>query len=180
MYGMINNAIQDMIIEEYGDKVWDSIKNSAGLQTDGFVSMESYPDGVTYSLVSETCKATGADASDLLERIGEYWIVHTARAGYGEILELAGTNIVEFMSNINSMHSRLSNIMPGMLIPTFDIEEAASNSMIVRYHSHRKGLEPMVKGLLQGLGKRFGIQCTVTLLEGQASTGTDQKYEVIW
>ena len=51
MYGLVNIAIRDMVIEGYGVKTWDAIRRKAGVEVDNFVSMQNYPDEVTYKLV---------------------------------------------------------------------------------------------------------------------------------
>jgi hypothetical protein len=180
MYGMINIAIQDLIIDEYGPAAWDTIKVKAGLETDGFVSMHTYPDPLTYSIVGKASESLGVPATVLLEKIGEYWIIHTARAGYGDILDMNGDNIVSFLKNLNAMHSRLVNVMPQMSIPTFELSEITDHSLTLHYRSHRKGLEHMVIGLLRGLGKKFNLDCAVQMTDAMDVEGTYQKYALTW
>ncbi len=180
MYGMINIAIQDLIVRDYGSPTWNAVKAKASLETDGFVSMHTYPDALTYGLVSIACEITGVTADKMLENIGEYWITHTAKQGYGPVLDMAGTNLVEFLKNLNTMHRGVVKTMPEMVIPIFEVREEQPGSVVLEYHSKRKGLEPMVLGLIKGLGKRCGFDCKVEMIETDKTEHTFQKYKVTW
>ncbi len=47
MYGLVNNAVQGLITEQFGKDTWERIKARAGVHLDGFLSMEPYSDDVT-------------------------------------------------------------------------------------------------------------------------------------
>lgn len=51
MYGLVNIAIKDMVREGSGDKTWDAIRQKAGVDIENFVSLQNYPDEITYNLV---------------------------------------------------------------------------------------------------------------------------------
>ena len=180
MYGMINNALQQMIVAGYGDDQWHKIRLASGVDTDGFVSMHSYPDQLTYDIVGQAASILSVPTTVLLEQVGEYWIIHTAQAGYGDILNMAGDNLVDFIKNLNSMHSRLVHIFPSMVIPSFEISDVKDDSMILHYSSTRQGLEYMVVGLIRGLAKKFKLHCDIRMTDAAPVEGTSQKFEIKW
>lgn len=51
MYGLVNQAIEDLVRSNHDDATWEVIKQRAEVQTEAFLSMEEYPDDVTYRLV---------------------------------------------------------------------------------------------------------------------------------
>jgi hypothetical protein len=51
MYGLVNQAIEDLVRSNHGDAVWTSVRERAGLDNGSFLSMSEYPDATTYSLV---------------------------------------------------------------------------------------------------------------------------------
>ena len=51
MYGLVNKAIEDLAIAVGGKEAWGQIKEEAGVDLVAFVSMDAYPDELTYSLV---------------------------------------------------------------------------------------------------------------------------------
>ncbi len=180
MYGMINISIREMITESHGFETWNKIKTLSGSQAEEFVSMSTYPDAITYQLVSSATQVLNISANELLENIGEYWIIHTANQGYGAILDMAGNNMVDFLKNLNTMHRGVANTMPEMVIPIFEVTDETKGSIVLNYHSKRKGLEPMVLGLIKGLGKRYDMPCRVEMIETEKTGHTFQKYKITW
>ena len=51
MYGLVNKAVQGLIIENYGEETWDKIKMRANVDVEMFISNESYSDSMTYDLL---------------------------------------------------------------------------------------------------------------------------------
>src|ERR1700761_8886775 len=106
MYGLINKAIHDLVTTRFGDAKWQEICHKAGVTDAAFVSMEKYPDETTYRLVGAASEVLATPAEDVLELFGEYWTVYSAEAGFGHLLEFAGSNLVDFLRNLDNMHTR--------------------------------------------------------------------------
>ena len=141
--------------KHYGEEAWKTIAEAAGIHYAGFVSMETYPDELTYSLVLEASRVLAVPAEDILEGLGEYWITFTAFEGYGDFFARHNQNIIEFLEHLNAMHVRLMLLHPEMRIPKFELNKQSTDTFDLHYFSERKGLAPMVKGLLTGLSKKF-------------------------
>ena len=101
MYGLVNQALEDFVREGFGDAAWNTIRDGAGVSQDMFVSMDSYPDYVTYKLVGVAAEVLGLDAAQILERFGEHWVLYTAQAGYGEMLAMFGSDLRAFLFNLD-------------------------------------------------------------------------------
>ena len=50
MYGIVNKAIQDLVIHHFGMEKWEAIKTRSGVDIDYFLSNEPYDDAITYQL----------------------------------------------------------------------------------------------------------------------------------
>jgi hypothetical protein len=155
MYGLVNKAIQDMVIKSHGEDAWNGIRKEAGLDDERLVSLKNYPDSLTFRLVGAACHQLGAEANDILESFGEYWVLYTAEEGYGDMLDFTGSTLPEFLNNLDLLHLRVKNLMPELRPPAFSCENETENSVDLIYESSRDGLSAMVIGLLTGLGKRF-------------------------
>ena len=103
MYGLVNKAIQDLISNKFGEDKWQEIKKLSGFEDDFFIGLQPYPDSVTYDLVKNASKVLGADASVVMEAFGEYWILYTANEGYGEMMDLAGDTLTDFLNNLDML-----------------------------------------------------------------------------
>ncbi len=93
MYGMVNRAIEEMVCAQYGEQSWAQIAARAAIDVDVFVSNEGYPDEMTYALVDAASQVLDVPATQMLEEFGRYWVLHTARTGYGDLLAAGGIDI---------------------------------------------------------------------------------------
>jgi peptidoglycan hydrolase-like protein with peptidoglycan-binding domain len=62
MYGLVNKSLQEMVERQLGSAAWTDIRCDAGIDTEVFISLDGYPDDVTYSLVEAIGRRTGAKA----------------------------------------------------------------------------------------------------------------------
>lgn len=161
MYGLINKAVQEVVVSHVGGERWSKICEQANLKNPVFVSFEQYPDEQTYALVTAAAAEMAQPVALLLEEIGEYWSRFTAQEGYGHLLDLAGSDFATVLSRLNDLHARLTVTMPELRPPSFECTRKEDGTIILRYYSERQGLNHLVIGLLKGLARRFRQQATV-------------------
>ncbi len=161
MYGLVNRGLEDMIRGTHGDDVWDEIKRRAGVDVEVFVRMDAYPDEVTYKLVGATVEVLGKSVESVLHAFGMHWTRYTGAEGYGPLLESAGASLPEFLANLDELHVRVGRMYPHLKPPSFRCSDVTADSLMLHYYSTRAGLAPMVVGLLEGLGERFGVEVVV-------------------
>jgi hypothetical protein len=155
MYGLVNKAVVDLVTTKFGQETWNKIKQKADVDIDLFVSMDAYPDDVTYRLVGAASEVLGITAEQVLEAFGEWWVLYTAQEGYGPLLNASGSNLRDFLKNLDALHARVALTMPDLRPPRFRLVDVDDTTMKLEYFSTRQGLAPMVVGLLKGLGIRF-------------------------
>jgi hypothetical protein len=155
MYGLVNKAVVDLVVSKFGQDAWDSIKKKAEVDVDVFVSMDAYPDDLTYRLVGAASEVLKIPAEKVLEAFGEYWVLYTAQEGYGPMLDAGGKTLHEFLANLDALHARVALTMPQLRPPRFRLVPVDDSTSLLEYHSPREGLAPMVVGLLKGLSIRF-------------------------
>lgn len=164
MYGLVNQAIRDMICVNHGPETWTKVRMRAEVSADQFEGMEPYPDDLTHRLVMAASVELDESPHALLRAFGEFWVKYTAAQGYGPLMEMAGSNLPEFLHNLDELHARVGVNFPQLVPPSFDTEEPEEGTMHLLYHSQRQGLEPMVIGLVEGLGDRFATHVEVKQL----------------
>ncbi|MSR41305.1 MAG: heme NO-binding protein [Phycisphaerales bacterium] len=174
MYGLVNKAVEGLIRSKYGDETWGKIRSEVGVPDEPFISMGSYDDAVTYNLVGVTCTVLNLPADVVLEEFGKYWVLFTGEAGYGRLLENAGTSFPTILRNLDALHTRVKLSFPNLQPPSFRVAEESEQSLVLHYHSHRAGLAPFVVGLLKGLASRFNVDAEIThvRVEGDAAHDT--------
>jgi len=180
MYGMVNQAIEDMVCEVHGEEVWELIKTKAEVDVDVFISNESYPDDYTYRLVAAASEVSKAPADEILVAFGEHWILRTASEGYGELMHAGGSNLKDFLVNLPNFHTRVVMIYPKLQPPRFEVTDVTKNSLNLHYITHRDGLMSFVVGLISGLGKLFKTPATSTLIASRANGDDHEIFKVEW
>lgn len=162
MYGLVNRALEELIRKEHGDAMWERIKADAGVDVEVFIRMDQYPDEITYQLVQSASRVLHAPVESLLHAFGVHWTLYTGREGYGALLSDAGNTLQEVLTNLDDLHTRVGLMYPQLRPPSFRCTDVAADRLVLHYYSSRAGLAPMVVGLVEGLGKRFGQQLRIT------------------
>lgn len=180
MYGMINGAIEEMVRMRHGDEAWARVRARAGVDVEVFMSTEAYPDDVTYRLVGAVSEELAAPMDDVLVAFGEHWITYTASEGYGGLLSATGSTLPEFLLDLPNFHARVAMIFPALQPPRFACSDVADDSLRLHYWTKRRGLAPFVVGLVRGLGRRFGTEVEVRLVESRDAGADHDVFEVRW
>ena len=180
MYGMVNKAVEDMVLMHYDEATWQKIKERAGVDVDVFISNDGYPDELTYQLVGAAAETLEIPAEQILYAFGEHWVLVTAAEGYGNLMDAGGRNLAEFLRNLPGFHARVSLIFPNLKPPTFQVSDVTDNSLHLHYYSHRAGLQPFVEGLVHGLARRFATTVEVRPLFTRADGADHDAFLVAW
>ncbi len=180
MYGIVNKAIEDLVIANFGEQKWDAVKKRSGVDVDFFLSSEPYDDDITYKLAGAVSEEMNMSVGKVLEAFGEWWILKTGKEKYGGLMEAGGKNLREFLINLPLFHNRIMLIYPKLTPPEFKISDIDENSIHVHYFSKRLGLQEFVRGLLSGLGKMYSTPVTIDLLESRDDGKNHEIFKVSW
>lgn len=179
MYGLVNRAIEFMVCDFYDEETWERIKLKAGMKdVDFFISMNAYPDDITHRLVAAAAEVLNLPPAEILAAFGEYWITYTAEQGYGELMNISGDTLPEFLQNLDNLHTRVGLTFSQLKPPSFEAEKTSADTMNLHYKSSRKGLSPMIKGLMHGLGKRFLCKVEVEHISHQDNGKTHDIFSI--
>ncbi|QLE57399.1 heme NO-binding domain-containing protein [Nostoc sp. TCL26-01] len=162
MYGLVNKAIQDMVCSRFGEDIWREIKQKAEVDVDVFISMEGYPDDLTHKLVKAASVVLGLSPTEVMQAFGEFWVQYTSEEGYGEMMDMSGDTLPEFLENLDNLHARVGISFPKLEPPSFECSDIEENHLNLHYRSSREGLSPMIVGLVKGLGTKFDTEVDIT------------------
>lgn len=145
---------------------------------------------MTFKLVGAASQVSGLPVEVCLEEFGKHFLVYCQKNGYDQILRVLGSNLFDFLTNLDNLHDHLASIYPGMRAPSFRVtrhlngprkestadclqeqrQESAGarqqQSMYLHYYSERAGLSPIVKGLVLAVAREF-FQTEITVTECQ-------------
>ena len=167
MYGIVNQAIQGLVVENYGQEKWNEILQLSGVQETQFISNESYEDEITFELVAAASETLQLRQEDVLFAFGEYWILNTGHQKYGELMKAGGKDFLEFMKNLPNFHGRIMLIYPKLCPPEFLVEVEHEKKIILHYYSARSGLTHFVFGLIHGIAAMFHQTIKMELLSSE-------------
>ena len=173
MYGMINKAIRTLVVRETSEEVWEQVLEASGIDEDVYEDLEGYDDSITFSLVGAVSETLGLPPGDVLEMFGVYWAVDVAPKGYGEYFNAFGDDFESFVSGLDEMHVRISQMLPSLSTPSFDIEKLGENHFKIHYKSPREGLAPLAIGTLKGIAMHFGGEADITQIEYKGTAEHD-------
>ena len=158
MYGMIHKALRELAIDKAGEDAWREIAIECKLDSEHFISGQHYSDNVTNALIRAVAAKTGADVDTLLKDFGRHWIEFAENSSFSAVLDMAGDDLVTFLDNLDRMHVSIKTTMPEAVMPSFHVDKAGGDEVVMTYTSPRQGLTPFVTGLLEGVLARFGEQ----------------------
>lgn len=180
MYGIVNKAIRDLIVSDFGTEAWDAVKDRAGVDLEFFVSNEPYPDDISYRLVGAASEVLSMPAHDILVRFGEHWVLKTGAESYGALLKSGGASLREFLLNLPDFHARVALLYPQLQPPEFTCTDVTETSLRLHYFTQRPGLTDFVDGLLQGLGKLYDTPVSIELTASRADGADHDIFDVSW
>ncbi|NHM07425.1 heme NO-binding protein [Flavobacterium sp. CYK-4] len=180
MYGIVNKAIEDLVIANFGEEKWEVIKERSGIDIDFFISSEPYDDDVTFKLAVAVSEEMNMTVGEVLIAFGEWWVIKTTSEKYTGLMQSGGNNLKEFLLNLPNFHNRVMLIYPKLTPPEFKISDVTENSIQLHYFSKRQGLQEFVRGLLQGLGKMYDTPVTIELMQTRNEGSTHEIFKVSW
>ena len=174
MYGIINKAIKDLVLTNFGEEAWEEIYAKAKAPDSEFTTLEVYDDKVTYDLVGAASEVLNVKPEEVLYLFGKHWVSYTKNHGYGALMDRFGHSFSESLKNLNQLHMRMGDSMPNMKAPAFRVIEHSKKEMDLEYHSSRHGLAPMVSGLLDGMAEKFGESIEIEHI----ARNSEQKFDL--
>lgn len=180
MYGIINKAIKDLVVHQFGASVWEAARGKSGVDIDFFISNEPYDDDITFKLATAIASEVNWPVERILQAFGEWWILKTSREKYGGLIEAGGNNLKEFLVNLPLFHNRVMLIYPKLTPPEFKVTDISSNSVCIHYFSKRTGLQEFVRGLLSGLAKLYETAARIELIQSRNDNSTHEIFKVSW
>ena len=178
MYGIVNLAIQGLVVENHGLDKWNKIKEKSGVKVPFFLSDEPYDDEITFNLVACSSEVLNIPQSEILKAFGEYWVLKTGQEKYGELMKAGGKDFSEFITNLPNFHSRIMLIYPKLSPPEFKVSRKDDKTLILDYYSTRKGLTYFVIGLIEGIAKMFNTEIKMTHLSSNSDGNWHDTFEI--
>lgn len=161
MFGMIHRSARDMILEQFGAQAWEQTLTAADLDDAILVSVQAYPDDVTFRLIGAAAATAGLTVEETLHAFGRHWIRAAGQGPYAGVLKILGASLRESLQNLDQMHASIQIAMPAAQLPQFSVLSEDHQTIRLAYYSKRAGLENFVCGLLDGMLEKFATPGSV-------------------
>ncbi|XP_061490439.1 guanylate cyclase soluble subunit beta-2-like isoform X2 [Rhineura floridana] len=181
MYGFINTCLKSLVVEKYGEEIWEKLRVQTGVQ-DTFLNFEVYRDEITMQLIDKACKMLDVPPDMVLKQFGEYFFEFCKRSGYDHMLRTLGGNLYEFIENLDALHSYLSLSYQEMNAPSFRVEKNEDGSMHLHYYSDRRGLCHIVPGIIGAAALDFfNIEISMEIVnQSEEEERTGKKEHIVF
>ncbi|MEN9332422.1 MAG: hypothetical protein RLZZ94_1512 [Bacteroidota bacterium] len=170
MYGLVNQAIQGLVVDNFGEENWKAIKQKAGVTEEAFLSNEIYDDSITFNLAISASEVLSIPLSDVLKTVGN--------EKYGPLMKSGGDNFIDFIVNLPNFHSRVMLIYSDIKPPEFIVEKTTDNQLKLHYFSTREGLTDFMFGLIQGLGEMYQTPINIELIADRRNGDEHDIYQI--
>ncbi len=157
---------------------WDELIRVAGIDRDVFISIQEYPNEITYKLIAAVDQVLKINANDFLEELGVYWINFTSQGDYKDIFEVTGDNFVTFLQELDMLHTRVGSIIPNLRPPQFYCTDITKSTLTLHYVSKRAGLSSFVIGLIKGLGEYFNTKVEIKQIKFKKKNDDHDQFSV--
>ena len=178
MYGLVNKAVHEMVVKNFGLGKWLSIKKRAELDVEEFVCMQAYPDEITFAMVGAASAEFGMPPETVLRTLGNYWITYADKEGYGDLMELAGDSVVEVLENLEELHTRVGLSFPELKMPHFRVSNKTNHQFNLHYESTREGLGAFVCGIVEGLGTKFSQDLEIAWIQKKVEGAEHDLFQI--
>jgi hypothetical protein len=180
VYGIVTNAIGDLIVSNYGVAKWEAVQETAGVEADFLISTEPYPDELSYRLIYAACDVLDCRIEDFLIQFGKHWVLETGVKYYGPLLVSGYTGLKDFLLNLPDFHTRILLLYPQLKPPEFACTDVTDNSMRLHYFTTRPGLTNFMVGLLRGLGELHNVSVDIALVAAKDDGADHDIFEIRW
>ncbi|XP_038658521.1 guanylate cyclase soluble subunit beta-2-like [Scyliorhinus canicula] len=153
-YGFINTCLKSLVIEKFGEATWEALRSQADVQ-ETFMTFNVYDDAITLRLVQAASQMLNLPAEAVLKLFGGYFFTFCKVSGYDRMLRTLGGSLMEFIENLDALHSYLALSYQEMKAPSFRVEKREDGEMWLHYYSDRRGLCHIVPGIIEAVAKDF-------------------------
>jgi len=175
MYGLVNKAIQDMVLDAGGEQAWEHVKRDAGLQKLHIDHATNYDDQVSLDLVGSASQILNIPVDTLLFEFGRHWVRYTNKEGWSDHFKMSGDNLIACLKGLDEMHQRVRDAMPDANMPFFEVC-LAGDDFYLDYHSTRTGFVSMVSGILEELCVFFNEQWLIEHQGGHSELSNCERF----
>lgn len=160
MHGKIFVELKKYVDTTFGGDTWNKLLVDAGVGGKMYMPITEYPDQEVVAIVGAAVRATGKDASEILESFGEF-IAPALLEMYRTLIqpEWRTLDVIEHTEDHIHQVVRLKN--PGARPPQLKAERISPDEVKLTYTSQRK-MCAVARGIGKGVAAHYHEDITIT------------------
>jgi hypothetical protein len=179
MYGIVNIALKDFVLDSFGAEKWDIIREKSGVDVDFSLTENAYSDSNIYKIAKATSTEMNLPVNQVLEQIGES-VILTTKLKFNGFMDARGRTLKDYLLNLPNFHNRIMLIYPELTPPDFRISNNTGNSLLVHYISKTQGIREFIRGYLKGLMKIFDETATIEFIQSKNDGRQQEIFKISW
>lgn len=162
MKGIVFNVLQEVVVANYGEDVWDDLLDAAG-SNGVYTSLGSYPDEQMMALVQAASQSLQLPPNEVVRWFGRQAMPRFAER-YPDFFT-AYRSSRPFVLALNTIiHPEVRKLYTGAQCPYFDFHDAEDGALLIGYRSPRQ-LCALAHGFIEGAADYYGEEVEVDHLE---------------
>lgn len=180
MYGLILENFRCVILEKYGEAVWNKVVEKSGVRHHTFATHKVYSEDIIVRLIQAATEETKHSSQEVTEDVGIHFVGFIGQYGYDRILKVLGRHMRDFLNGLDNLHEYLRFTYPKLKAPSFFCDDETEHGLKLHYRSSRKGFLYYVIGQIKAVGRFFyHIDVEVELLSHtESKEGTNALFQL--
>jgi predicted hydrocarbon binding protein len=159
MHGVLFKGLKDFVVEFFDRETWYEVREEAGVGLEVYLPVNTYPDQELGALVMATAEVTDRRVSHVLEAFG-WSVASNLLETYGDRLDPAWSAFDVVARAETDVHEVLRSHNENLDPPNLVCHREGTSRVVVEYRSDR-GLCPLAKGLIRGIGDYYDTDLAV-------------------
>ncbi|RYE81971.1 MAG: hypothetical protein EOO75_21400 [Myxococcales bacterium] len=162
--GTVLVCLKEVVVSAASEAVWHQCLVDAGFPPFQIFSLsENVDEDRTRALIEAVCARLGVTLPQAGDAFGAHWVGTYSPRIYKHFYARS-RNAREFFTNLNEMHTRVTQAMPGAKPPVFDLTWTDPDTLVMTYRSTR-GMIDIAVGMARGIGVHYGEPLEVEKLD---------------
>ncbi len=171
MHGLIFSELKKYVDTQFGGGTWSALLKEAGLGSRLYMPIQAYPDQEAVAIVGAASRATGKEASAILEDFGEF-IVPDLMSMFKAMIRPEWKTL-DFIENTErAIHKAVQLQNPGAKPPALRCARPSADEVVITYSSPRK-MCAVAKGVARGVARHYNERIAISepkcMLKGSPS-----------
>lgn len=170
MHGSVLMSLRKHVVEQYGDTVWVSLLEEAGMPGRLFTSLGDYSDADVMALVAAASRALNVEPAEVLRGFGRE-LAKDLLVTYASLVRADWTAFDLLENTESTIHTVVRMRQPGATPPVLKVTRRGPELVSIAYASERR-LCALAQGIVLGVGDRLGpplqVHETTCMLKGSS------------